>query len=74
VKIGRLTVHVLRAIYEIGGLLNHIAVAIIGASCVAASYWMEQPWLMLVGIFGIFIGLRRFWTASVRWGRDWKTR
>ena len=73
-KIGRLTMQALRAIYEIGGLLNHISVAIIGAGCVAASYWMEQPWLTLVGIFGIFIGLRRFWTASVGWGRDWKAR
>jgi hypothetical protein len=71
-KIGRLTMQTLRAIYEIGGLLNHILVAISGAIWFAFLLWVEQPWLALVGIFGIFIGLRRFWIASVRWARDWK--
>ena len=73
-KIGRLAMQVLRALYEIGGLLNHIGEIITGLVLLAFSYWIESLWLVPLGLLSVFIGSWRFRTAVIRWRREARQR
>jgi hypothetical protein len=60
---------VFRALFEIGGLLNDIAGALLGAALMVFGYWADQFWLVPLGAFGISLSLYRFGAHLSQWRR-----
>ncbi len=63
----------LRALFEIGGLLNDTLNALFGAAMLAVGYWANQFWLMPLGAFGIAISIYRFAAHLSQWRRASKS-
>jgi hypothetical protein len=64
---------VLRALFEIGGLLNDTLNALLGGAVFAVGYWADQLWLMPLGAFGIAISIYRFTAHLSQWRRASKS-
>jgi membrane protein required for beta-lactamase induction len=60
---------VFRALFEIGGLLNDLAGALIGLAFAVFGYCADLFWLMPLGAFGIAISLYRFGAHLSQWRR-----
>jgi hypothetical protein len=60
---------VFRALFEIGGLLNDLAGALIGVALGVVGYCADLFWLMPLGAFGMAISLYRFGTHLSQWRR-----
>jgi hypothetical protein len=60
---------VLRALFEIGGLLNDTLNALLSAAIFAFGYWADWFFLMPIGAFGIAISIYRFVTHLTQWRR-----